>query len=169
MNEKHTDKILAHCVPSPGTICKNPATFNVWFEGCQGLYGFMCDEHVAKAITDGVNGYRVYQITALEPDSQYPIPVSIQGKNEIEKYIVFTASFSFECDVCHDKWRDILCPEEIPTRLPIFIICHNCRNIVMINGENDETKWIKRNYENYREIWRYEEYIRDIQKSIKRP
>lgn len=58
------------CIPEPGKICQKPATFNVWFEDCGGLYGFMCDECAARAIIEGVNGHRVCQITACNNNQQ---------------------------------------------------------------------------------------------------
>ena len=76
--------MLAHCVPEPGKICPNQATYNVWFEGFGGLYGYMCNEHVSKAIIEGVNGYKVSQITALKEDSQYPVPVFLT-RREVDR------------------------------------------------------------------------------------
>jgi len=58
-------KPIRLCHPSPGEVCRNPATFNVWFEGCGGLYTSMCNKHVVRAMITGVNGYDVSQVSSL--------------------------------------------------------------------------------------------------------
>lgn len=53
-------------------LCTKDANWNVWFEGCSGLYANYCDDHALQAIKEGIDGYKITQLTLI-PDEEVVI------------------------------------------------------------------------------------------------
>ena len=83
--------MATHCIPEPGKICDNPATFSVWISGAP---YFMCKKHASEALLFGVNGYEVAKIEVLNANSEFPVPVSSRPKQESHKATVIKNSIS---------------------------------------------------------------------------